>query len=609
MTMTSTAARFPSPFEAQTPPGAEGWERMYPNYLLFSDDNREWEESMLWFQDGIHHPEVEMPFDALTHEAYGPALGCNVGRTFAVPPAYGIANRIVNGYVYTATTGPTDPEWIGQRAELFLQRAGFYYQNWDDLFERWKTKVRAHIADLRDIEIPRLPRVEEESVVTEALGYSKGYSLLEGYDRIINNVFLVYQYHFEMLVLGYAAYLNLFTFCKGVFPGLTDDIVAQMAAGTDILFFRPDDELKGLAALALDLGLGDRLRQDKAPEAIVADLRDDPAGMKWIEAFDAAQDPWFYFSNGNGLSHHYRSWIDDLTFPWAAMLDYLGRLERGEDLDRPKQEILERRDRVTAEYRELLGSDEDRTAFDQNVGLARTVAAYIEDHNFHIEHWHHTILWNKVREVGDRLVEAGMLEDREDVFYLNRLEVGEALYEAVVSWSTGTPTRGQRFWPREVAERKRIFEALRAAPRQPAFGPVPEEVTDAFAIMLWGLSKERLQQWLGEDGEASNELTGMAGSPGLVEGRARVLADASQLSDLEEGEILVCPVTAPSWGPVFGRIKAAVCDIGGIMSHAAIVCREYGLPAVVGVGSGTVRIRTGNLLRVDGNTGKVTILE
>ena len=101
----------------------------------------------------------------------------------------------------------------------------------------------------------------------------------------------------------------------------------------------------------------------------------------------------------------------------------------------------------------------------------------------------------------------------------------------------------------------------------------------------------------------------MAGSPGLVEGRARVLADASHLSDLEEGEILVCPVTAPSWGPVFGRIKAAVCDIGGIMSHAAIVSREYGLPAVVGTGTATSRITTGQRLRVDGTTGVVTIMD
>ena len=82
----------------------------------------------------------------------------------------------------------------------------------------------------------------------------------------------------------------------------------------------------------------------------------------------------------------------------------------------------------------------------------------------------------------------------------------------------------------------------------------------------------------------------------------------ARLSELQDGEILVAPVTSPSWTPVFGKIAAAVSDIGGIMSHAAIVSREYGLPAVVGTGDATTRIKTGDRLRVDGDAGTVTIV-
>ncbi len=78
-----------------------------------------------------------------------------------------------------------------------------------------------------------------------------------------------------------------------------------------------------------------------------------------------------------------------------------------------------------------------------------------------------------------------------------------------------------------------------------------------------------------------------------------MLLRADQLGELEEGEILVAPSTSTSWTPVFDTIVAAVLDTGGIMCHAAIVAREYGLPAVVGTGTGTKRIRTGDLLRVD----------
>ena len=87
------------------------------------------------------------------------------------------------------------------------------------------------------------------------------------------------------------------------------------------------------------------------------------------------------------------------------------------------------------------------------------------------------------------------------------------------------------------------------------------------------------------------------------------ISDPDQLYAIEDGEILVCRITAPSWAPVFPRIKAAVSDVGGMMAHTAIICREYGLPAVVGTGFATARVKTGDLIEVDGNIGLVRILE
>jgi phosphohistidine swiveling domain-containing protein len=605
----STGKRFPSPFDVKSPPGAEGWQRMYPYYLLVSEENRDWEESVFWFQDGMHHPEVEFPFDTITHECWQLALGGYNTRIFAVPPAYGIVQRIVNGYVYITPIPVSSEQWMGERVPIFMKRAGYYYEHWDELFAKWKVKMTRVIEELKALEVPSLPRLEEEEVVTSALGLSRGYKLTEAYNAAVANIFVAWQYHFEMLNLGYAAYLNLFQFCKQAFPGITDDTIAGMAAGMDLLFCRPDDELKILAQKALDLGLADRIRAKRPPDAIVADLAREPKGKQWVDALEKAKDPWFYFSNGAGFYHHLRSWIDDLTVPWAAMKGYMDRIEKGESLLRPKHEVVARRDRITSEYRELLRSDDDRKTFDQNVGLARTVASYIEDHNFYVEHWHHTLFWNKMREFGDRLVKGDFLDDREDLFYLNRWEVGQALYDLAASWATGGRPRGPRYWRKEVAARKRILDALRAAPPSPALGPVPDEISEPFTVMLWGITTDRVKQWLGAGEKASSkELKGVAGSPGVAEGSARVILTAAQLPEVEAGEILVCPITAPSWGPVFGRIAGAVSDIGGIMSHAAIVSREYGLPAVVGTGTGTKVIKTGDKIRVDGNTGLVMLL-
>jgi pyruvate,water dikinase len=129
-----------------------------------------------------------------------------------------------------------------------------------------------------------------------------------------------------------------------------------------------------------------------------------------------------------------------------------------------------------------------------------------------------------------------------------------------------------------------------------------------FTVMLWGITTDQVQQWLGADSGLKNGLKGMAASGGVVEGKARVIMSPDQLGELVQGEILVAPVTAPSWGPVFGKIAATVTDIGGMMSHAAIVCREYGLPAVTGTGKASTMIKTGMMLRVDGTNGTVEIL-
>jgi pyruvate,water dikinase len=259
----------------------------------------------------------------------------------------------------------------------------------------------------------------------------------------------------------------------------------------------------------------------------------------------------------------------------------------------------------------LLPTEEDKAAFDQLVQLARTVYPHVENHNFYIEHWHHSLFWNRVREFGQIFVNHGFLEDSEDIFYLHRYEVYEALFDLLTGYATGTPALGPGYWPEEVSERKRIMEKLRAWAPPPALGTPPEVFTEPISIMLWGITTEAVQTWLeSQDGRVGErQLRGVAASHGVSEGVARVITSVEHLDQVRTGEILVCPITAPSWAPVFARIKAAVSDVGGIMCHAAIVSREYGLPAVVGTGFGTKTIKTGQRVRVDGDNGIVEILD
>jgi pyruvate, water dikinase len=602
--------RFASPFDIETPPGAEGWREMYPPYLLFSEENREYEDNAFWVWDSMHLPEVQLPFETHTHENWITCASVVNSRIFAVPPSYGFTQRMLNGYEYVALSPVTDSKEIEARVPTFMARAGHYYQNWNDLFEGWKIKAEALINDMDALEIiERLPQLESDEFFRAHPGANSGQFLLKAYDTLMQMDITAWTYHFEMLNIGYAAYLNLFMFCRQAFPGITDQTLAHMLSGTETMYLRPDTELRKLSRLAIDLGVADTVAADADPHDTLRALSADQKGQQWLDALEAVRQPWFNLSTGNGLYHHHASWNDDLRVPFKAMAGYIRRLQRGESIDRPVQEINARKERITAEYRALLQSDEDRQVFDQNLGLAKMVATFIEDHAFIIHDWYHTVEWKKIREFGRLLQTAHFIDAVDDIFYLNRWEVPQALFEAVASWASVTPCRGEKaYWKRFVEQRKGIVEALRTWTPPPALGPAPTEMNDPIMLMLYGLTTDRIRGWLGVDGgETANELRGVAASAGTATGTARVVRSVNDLSQVQEGEILVCPLTEPAWSPVFATIKAAVSDIGGVMSHSAIISREYGLPAVTGTGNGTTRIKTGDTISVDGTNGVVTI--
>jgi pyruvate,water dikinase len=546
-------------------------------------------------------------FDVVTAEIPYTAIGANTARVFCFPTTLGIEHRIVNGRIYITAIPVTDPAEIERRLAVFQERAGHYYENWDRLYEGWKTRMKGLIREIEGITVPQLPELDDAAVVMDSTGVAQNHYVRENYHRCLDLYSKMWHHHTEFLMLGYGAYVVFFEFCKKAFPEISDQMVARMVAGIDVIMYRPDDELRRLARLAVECGVDDEFTEGCSPAAVLDALagRGEP-GQRWLAGLDAARDPWFHVSTGDGFYHHHRSWNDNLTVPFAALPRYVRMVREGEELTRPTEQLRQERQRIVAEYRGLLASDEERAAFDQMLGLAGLVFPYVEDHKFYCEHWFTTQFFAKIREFGELLARKGVLAEAEDVFQLHHSEVDQALADVMLAWAAGgTPLGGAHFQP-IVAERKRMLEVLRDWSPPPAIGPVPEALNDPAVRMLWGVTGETLATWAAAgDG---TQIHGYAASPGVVEGTARVLRSVNDIGEIRDGEILVCPVTAPSWAPVFGKIKAAVSDIGGTMSHAAIVAREYGMPAVVGTGHATTRIKTGQRVRVDGDRGIVSIL-
>lgn len=598
---------FPKPSELPVPAGAEGWEKIYPYYLVFQDKLKDEEDQKFWFCDSQHWPTVFKPFETVGAEFAVKCLGQYNARHLMIPTAKGIEFRVHLGYLYMSPI-PVPEEEIAARVPEFEARIGHYFQNWQPLLDQWHTKVKDTLNEMESIEFKPLPDMVPMQDIQDGVGKDGSERLLEDYDRLIQLAYQNWQYHFEFLNLGYIAYLDFFNFCKEVFPNIPEQNIAVMVQGEDMELFRPDDELKHLAVKAVELNLQEHFANTDDAEATLAAIAAAEGGDQWIAQWEAAQDPWFNFTTGNGFYCHDKYWRDHLDIPLGFIADYIHRLEQGQQILRPMAELVAERERIISEYQDLL-DEESAAIFDAKRSLAATAYPYVENHNFYIEHWTMGIFWRKVRALSKVFAEAGFWADDEDMLYLSRTEVRDALFDLVNSHGIGAKAIGPVYWPDVIAERKDIVTALKKARPAPALNTPPEAITEPFTRMLWGITTEQVQQWLAGDDVNESGLKGMAASPGTVEGYARVIMDADEIGQVQQGEILVAPVTAPSWGPIFGKIKAAVTDIGGMMSHAAIVCREYALPAVTGTGSASTTIQTGQYLRVNGTAGTVEILD
>ena len=611
------AGRFPDPHEYEVPSELEGWEEMYPSHHLFSSERADWEKGQFWYHDKIHAPEPVPPLDLIFQEAWQISLSQYTTRVFCIPPAQGIAQRMMGCYMYICAIAPPPDEIIGEKAKRFEKRVFYVFEHYDELWDKWLIKFKKLGNEMAAVEIPKeLPQfVPEDQVLPAPTGCYVSYDLLESFDKLVNQMFKGWQYHFEMLNLTYLAYLMFGDVTRKLFPGISESAIGKMVAGAYVSMFRPEEELCRLARLAHDSrGVADILKNDLSVEKKMEELNKIPDGKAWLEEYEKAKEPWFYVSCGSGWLHHEGSWITDPEIPYSYLKGYIERLENGETIERSLDEIDKERDRVVNEYMALIKTDEDRKSFDDAYNIIRSIYKYAEDHLFWVEHWFHTIWYQKIRDIGSLLVDNGMLNEVDDIFMFHRYEIPELLTETATAWALGVdiPTRAG-YYKSTAQKRQKILDAANSWNPIPALGVPPEEVAEPFTIMLWGVTTDKVKEWLkGMDAtttEDVSEIKGFASSAGVAEGPARVLKLLKDIVDLQAGEVLVCPSTNPSWAPVFTKIKGTVTDIGGLTSHAAIVCREYGVPSVTGTGVATQFIKTGDIVRVDGDTGVVNIVK
>jgi phosphohistidine swiveling domain-containing protein len=330
-----------------------------------------------------------------------------------------------------------------------------------------------------------------------------------------------------------------------------------------------------------------RVFEEQDPAQLVSHLERLEEGRHFMAEFRPFLDEFGWRSDAFELADP--TWRENPRIPLNTLQGYISLGEEA-DPDLRFQEAVRTRERLLAQARQRLAGDLVKQAgFNELYEMGCHNLVLTEDHNFYIDQMGDSILRPPLLELGRRLVRRGALADQNDVFLLYLVEI-----------RAGLSGESQQVL---VAQRKAEMEAWSRIIPPPTIGEPPPPSNDPWEEAI-------LRKMLGVPVEPSrdpNVITGIGASPGTVQSRATVVHNLSEASKVQSGDILVCEMTMPAWTPLFSTASAVISDTGGVLSHCAIVSREYRIPCVVGTVVGTTLLKDGMLLTVDGSRGIVRI--
>lgn len=343
-----------------------------------------------------------------------------------------------------------------------------------------------------------------------------------------------------------------------------------------------DERLWEISELARRLDVADAILELPA-EAALGRLAQTFHGREVLGELDD------YLRHYGGRSRlHELSEPRDAERPGLALQSVRLMLERPVDLPAERRARAAERDALEAATLARVG---DRAAFADLLARVKAAAPLEETHAYHIDYPGLQATREALLGFGRRLVAEGRLDAAADVFVLGRERLREALADP---WGEPLQPLARDRWTE--------LERARATVPAPYLGPAPDPAAEVPAMVA---------KFYGTPGSARRDgdvLHGIAASRGTAAGIARIVRGPDDFARVAAGDVMVCTTTTPAWTPLFGAIAALVTDTGGILCHAAVVAREYGLPAVVGAGAATAAIPDGARVEVDGGAGRVRIV-
>ena len=552
------------------------------------------EKGLFWVYDDLHCPQ---PLSPMYFDIGGWWLTCDhMFRRFGTPFASDWVAKRVNGYLYTAAI-PADPEF---RLEA-MEYGNVYFPRVPSTDPEYAAKIGNYLGAVlptyglnfadwwRDRLVPEMDRnlkyLESKIDIWEEIPLMEWATILEDAIDIHDRHWKI---HWMLNFAQLSATLNLAAVTEEVRGDVDEALLGRLQnSAAD----RNWDSLELLWTMKEEAKNSDVLSaafdNDNGAEILEA-LGSTPEGQTFLDERVTAWQREFGW---------HAVWSHEFIFPSrfeeaGPVLDVLkGYIEA--DYDYPSA-VKGLADDIAAAAAELLdgleGEDLEKLKAASDINLK--MAPLTPDHHFYIDQGTNAHLRVVLICIGRKLVQEGVLDEEDDVIFLTYNELRYLLGDL------------ENFDARSIVKERRAERVEQEAIRpRDWIGTATESQLEFPYLGLWGFPEKLYMEQ--EDGAV---VTGIAASPGVIEGTAKVVLSTEEFDQVSPGDILVCQMTNPAWTPLFSVISGIVTDAGGTVSHPAVMAREFGIPAVIGCSVATVQIKTGDRLRVNGSAGTVEVL-
>jgi pyruvate,water dikinase len=535
------------------------------------------EKGLFWWFDDNHCPFPISPMYFSLDGWWGPTCEY-LFRRFDIPSGVTWEAKRVNGYVYTAieSRDAKDAEESGKYYDWIMPTYAENFLNWWENRYLPETLNNFKYVDTFDA---------ENATIQE---------LMIHLEEMID----IQERHFRLhWVLNWAQFAASMTF-NSVVNSLIGNVDQDLLGKVNVS--RKDrnwDSLKALWQLKeeirKDSDLNKIFNDNEDPADIEAVLQKSEKGKAFLnDVFEYAKE----FGYKAVYTHEYvfPLYVEDQKPILEQLRSYLiSNFDYNEVYDK----CIAEQDRAIAYLREQIKdrTEEEKKEFEHALALNLAMLPLTPDHHFYFDQGTYARMRIVLLRVARKLVEMGLLDDPEDIMFLE--------YEQLRRYVADPENYDGR---KIIADAKAYNEKAKQITPRDWIGTVTQQnMYEEPYHTLWGYPEkfERESQV-----KVKGEVQGLPASPGVVEGIARVVKSPAEFNEVKQGDIMVCIMTNPAWVVVFSKIAGIVTDSGGVLSHSAVVAREFMMPAVVGTGTATREIKSGDKIRVDGDKGVVTIL-